>query len=108
MEAFIKYLTINGKDFSPYIVLKQHPIPGELTFTDNGFIIDVNQSTCVNFPNKVLGAVNPAIQGLVKDEEVVNVGFVCSFRDECGYPFCGNKCNGNSHYYIIGKESRGY
>lgn len=54
----------------------------------------------------VVGEINSDVK--VTEGEEVDIYFKCAKRNACGYPFCGSSCEGNSGFYVAGREERGY
>lgn len=98
MEGKIKQI---GDIF--YVLGVDNVGPGDLVINGDD-ILQVNQSTCVFYNEKVIGTTKVN----VSDGDSVEIRFKCGKGKDCNYPFCNGSCGGNKDFYLLGIEERGY
>ena len=73
----------------PVAVVKAKVVGGDLVVSD-GIVIEVNQSNCINFDEKVMGTLNITLN--YKEGDELDLRWDC-IKEPCEYPFC--KCKGS-------------
>lgn len=106
MEVTIKKLKDSSGTSKLYAVSQEQLKPGDLGFNIDNEIVQVDQSTCIFHQNKVIGEINQNLP--LKDGDTVTILWKCKKESNCRYPFCTNECEGNSGFYVMGYEERGY
>lgn len=105
MKALVRKLKLEGKE-ALFLVLHTTLQAGDWGISEDGEVVQVNQSTCIFHAQKVLGTANPSFN--LKDGDIVEIRFKCFYLDICQYPFCSGNCKGVKDYYLPDFETRGY
>ena len=106
MEVIIKSLKDSKGKNKLYAVSPEQMKPGDFGFNVDNEIVQVNQSTCIFHKHKVIGEINQDLP--LKDGDSATILWKCKKESNCRYPFCTNECEGNSGFYVMGYEERGY
>ena len=109
MEAFVRFakIKVDSIDTFPVAVTKGNVLPGNTVINKNGVLCECNQSTCINFHEKVIGLINTALP--VSEGEKITLVYDCKAEENCGYPFCGSICSGSKEYFRVAEyEKRPY
>jgi len=105
MKALVRQLKVEDKE-ALFLVIHTTLQAGDWGVSEDGELVQVNQSTCIFHAQKVLGVANTAFN--LKEGDFVDVRFRCDKLDKCAYPFCTGSCNGATNYYLPDFEPRGY
>ncbi len=109
LDACVRFaqIQVDGKNTFPVAVTKGKVLPGSTVINNDGVLYECNQSTCINFDEKVIGSINPVLP--VSEGEKITLVYDCKAEENCSYPFCGNKCPGSKESFRVAEyEKRPY